>query len=71
MKHTGYHKDCSDCKTYNLAEVDRIIFEIKMSMKKPNWKPQTSEGIRKRADYLREMATGIRLNGGQVKDEYL
>jgi hypothetical protein len=53
-----------------LAEVDRIIANIKAMMEKPAFPEETSAQMRIRADRRRSMATSIRLNGGQVQPEY-
>lgn len=68
--HRGYHQNCQECREFNVNEVDRLIFDIKMQMKKPNSKPQTSMQVRSRADNLRSMATNVKLNGGEVNKDY-
>jgi hypothetical protein len=53
-----------------IAEIDRIIAEIKESMAKPAFPDETSNQMRIRADRQRSMATSIKLSGGAVKPEY-
>jgi len=54
-----------------VAEVDRIIANIKAMMAKPAFPGETSNQMRIRADRRREMVTTIKINGGQVREEYL
>lgn len=39
-------------------------------MAKPGYKPYTSSELKLQADSRRSIATAIKLNGGEVKDEY-
>lgn len=52
------------------AEVLKVIEQINQQMAKPHSKPLTSNGMKSRADYLKQVATGIKLHGGEVKPEY-
>jgi hypothetical protein len=54
-----------------LAEVDRIIANIKAMMAKPAFPEETSNQMRIRADRRRSMATTVKVNGGSVREEYL
>lgn len=70
LKGYGAIHGCAKCRAHNLLQVDKAIFDIKMSMKRINYKPQTSGQMRDRANRLRNTATGIKLHKGEVNDEY-
>lgn len=63
----GARKGCGACGEYNLEQVDLLIADIKKQMEKPNYKPQTSKGVRARADRLRDMRTSIIISEGESR----
>lgn len=80
----GYCTDCKEHASANnqvrgydgltgeerVARIDCIIGEIKRSQQQPNWKPQTSNQMRHRAERRRDMATSVKLIGGRLTPEY-
>jgi hypothetical protein len=55
---------------HRLALIDDEIERIAETMRKPNWRPQTSLQMETRAYSLASMGTGIKLHGGKVQRHY-
>jgi Zn-dependent membrane protease YugP len=55
---------------HSLAQIDSIVHEIKHSQVHPNWKPETSEQMRLRADRKRDIVVAAKLAGAEVKIEW-
>jgi hypothetical protein len=65
----GWHS-CKQAKL-SKARIDEVIKGIHRQMDKPGSMPMTSLQMKQRADRLRQMATGIKLQGGKVKPDYV
>lgn len=52
------------------ARIDQEIDEIAAMMSKPGSRELTSMDMKNREDRRRQMATGLRINGQEVRPEY-
>lgn len=51
-------------------KLEQVIEKIKADQVKPNSTPQTSGQMRDRANRLRDMATTLKIQGIEVRNEY-
>lgn len=65
---------CTQAKKNNLHVFDcrlKVALDgIHYQMERPNYRPQSSNQMKIRADSLRSMANGVILTAGKVKEEY-
>lgn len=56
--------------TDHKEQIDKVLANIEATMLRPGNRELSSDQMKNRADSLRQISTGIRLAGGEVKDDY-
>lgn len=70
-----YHKGELSKQEYierigRLHQVDTITRQIKVNMTQPGIRPLTNNQVKVQADYRRQLASQIKLSGGEVEPDY-
>lgn len=79
MSNCGYCKQPFDAPGWHdciLAQnakrrLDELIETIDRQMRQPHWRPETSAEVKAKADQQRSIATTIKFQGGEVKEDWL
>lgn len=65
----GHIHSCEKMETA-LQQIRETIKDIDLSMQNPGHRPLTSYGMKAKADYKRELAAQVKLQGGKVRPDY-